>query len=495
MNERLRLVSFTAALGAFAFLVAIWLARPFVGGDTPFVLDGTNAFLTCLSHHDYHACGYTGKLNYWGLMSPIGWWPLLQHIPDAITIGLGGDGHAARTRVLATLSVVGVIATVGLGWLVLRRTGRAGWFWGFLFIALSGPIIAYGRQTAGEAFAMGLLVCLVAATVLRAPPWAVGLAALGACLTKETSYPFVAALGLLGLVLARRRTGEPILRHAIWGAAGMAITITAASLFNIVRFGSVLNTNYLDTQLRTPTLGRTLDYIGAVFASPSGGVYISWPAASVLVTVACVLPLLKADFRSAYTRPALVVIGCVGALSIGFASWWTPFGWSGYGPRLQLPWVPPLVLIVLVAYGTELAALTQRLLARTWRLLAVFAVVFVSALPHIGYMWDFESLGAYFGQEHPPCNAPWRSGVETWHRCQHRLLWDDRPMPFYTVDGVKTAGGATTAALVALGLLGCLLLLRDALSREARTVRQDRRERTPVRPAVQTAGPRTGPAR
>jgi hypothetical protein len=370
-----------------------------------------------------------------------------------------------------------------------------GWFWGFLFIVMSGPILAYGRQTAGEMLAMGLLVWLVAATVLRAPPAVVALAAAGACITKETSYPFVAALGLLGLVLARRRTGKPILKHTLWGIAGMAVAITAASLFNVVRFGSVLNTNYLEEPLRTPTIGRTLDYIAAVFVSPSGGVYISWPAASVLVTVACVLPLLKADYRSAYARPALVVIGVVGALSIGFASWWTPFGWSGYGPRLQMPWAPPLVLIVLVAYGEELTALARRLVASTWRLLAVFAVVLVSALPHIGYMWDFESLSGYFQQEHPECNAPWRSGVQTWHRCQHRLLWDDRPMPFYTVDGVKTVGGATTAALVALGLLGSLLLLRDALSREVRTLRQDRRERTPARPAVQTAGPRTGPAR
>src|SRR5262249_54415927 len=150
---------------AFAYFVAISFARPFVGGDTPFVLDGTNAFLTCLHHHDYDACGYTGKLNYWGLMSPIGWWPLLQHVPDLISIGLGADGHAARTKVLAHLSVVGVIVSVALGWLVLRRYGRGAWFWAFLFVALSGPILAFARQTTGEMLAMGLIVGLVAATL------------------------------------------------------------------------------------------------------------------------------------------------------------------------------------------------------------------------------------------------------------------------------------------------------------------------------------------
>jgi hypothetical protein len=452
-----------AALGALVFLVVVWLTHPFTGGDTPFVLDGTNAFLNCMHAHDYNACGFTNELNFWGLMSPIGWWPLLQHIPDAITIGLGGDGHAARTRVLATLSVVGVVATVGLGWLVLRRYGQAPWFWGFLFVVLSSPVIAYGNQTAGEMLAMGLLVALVAATLLRAPGPVIALAALGACLTKETSYPFVAGLGLLCLWLAQRRSAGSILRPAIWGAAGMAVAITAASLFNVVRFGSVLNTNYLDSQLRTPGVGRTLDYAAAVFASPSGGLIFFWPAACLLVGAACLVALVRAPFRSAYTRPALVVIAAVAALSVGFASWWTPFGWSGYGPRLQLPWVPPLALILLVAYGDELARLARRLLAPTWRLVAVAAVAFVCALPHIGLLWHFTSLSGFFAQESPLCEAPWRGGVQRWHRCQHRLLWEDRPMPFYTVKGVSGAGAVATAVIVALGLLGSLVLLRGEL--------------------------------
>jgi hypothetical protein len=490
VNLRLHLAARVAALGSFVFLIAVWLARPFVGGDTPFVLDGTNALFTCLSEGVYHACGFTGELNYWGLMSGIGDWPLLQHIPDMISIGLGADGHAARTRVLAALSVVGVVASVGLGWRVLKRCGQRPWFWGFLFIALSGPILAYGRQTASEMLAMGLLVALVAATVLRAPPPFVGLAALGACLTKETSYPFVAALGLLGLVLARRRDGRSIMSNVLWGAAGMAVTITAASLFNEVRFGSVLNTNYLDKKLQTPGLLYVFDYAAAVIWSPSGGLFWFWPAATVLLTAGCLLPILVAPFRSAYARPALVLICVIGVLDIGFAAWWTPFGWSAYGPRLQLPWVLPLVLLVLVAYGDVLARLTFRLLRRPWRAALVFAVALACALPHIGYMWDAESLLGFWAQENPQCNAPWRGGLRTWHACQTRLLWTHRPMPLYTLDGLGTAGGAATAVIVALGLGGSLVLLRAGLAAPQR-----RTERTRERPEAQSADLRTAPAR
>ncbi len=461
MSSRARSLATVAALGSFAFLVATWIARPFVGGDTPFVLDGTNALLTCLSHHDYNACGYTGELNYWGLMSPIGWWPLLQHVPDLITIGLGGDGHPARNRVLASLSVAGVVGSVALGRQVLRRFGHAEWFWAFLAIALSGPIIAFARQTAGEMLAMGLLVGLVAATLLQAPPAVVGIAALLACWTKETSYPFVAALGLLCLVLARRRTGRGIRPHVIWGAAGMAVAIVCASLFNIVRFGSVLNTNYLDHQLRTPGIARKLEYTFAVFVSPSGGLLFFWPAAVVLVATACIVGLRR------NALPAVVVLSVCAVLAVGFASWWTPFGWSGYGPRLQLPWVLPLVLIVLVAYGGALQPLARRLLASPVRLLLVFAVLLACALPHVGYSWDIDSLGDYFSQEQPLCDAPWRGGVQRWYDCQDRLVWRDRPMGLYTLDGLATAGGAATTVILALGLAGSLLLFRDGLLRRA----------------------------
>jgi hypothetical protein len=43
-------------------------------------------------------------------------------------------------------------------------------------------------------------------------------------------------------------------------------------------------------------------------------------------------------------------------------------------------------------------------------------------------------------------------------------MWFDRPMLLYGLDGVKSPGGAVTAVVVALGLLGCLWLLRGELA-------------------------------
>jgi hypothetical protein len=455
--------SLVAVAGSFLFLVAVWIAIPWTAGDTPFVLDGSNAFLTCLSNHDYSACGYTGKLNYWGLMSPIGDWPLLQHAPDLLSIGLGADGHPARARILELLSVAGIVGAVVLARITCSRVGQPAWFWAFMLVVLSSPFLWYARTTAGEALATGLLVALVAATVIPAHPVLVALAALGACWTKETSYPFVAALGVLGLVLARRRTGMPIRRHVAWGTGGMLVGIVAASLFNVVRFGKIISPNFSESDLHTPGLARKLEYAAAVAVSPSGGMFVFWPAACVLVLAACSLPLIRRRRPELDWRPALVIVLVILGLTLGFASWWTPFGWSAYGPRLALPWGLPLVLLALVAYGDALGALVRRLLAASWRLVLVAAAVLVFTLPNVGQMWRPNQMGRFFLQQQPVCDAPWRGGVAKWHACQHRQMWLDRPLPLYAVDGVDSPGGAFTTFAVALGLLGSLLLLRDGL--------------------------------
>ena len=454
--------SLVAVAASFAFLLAVWIALPWVVGDTGFVLDGSNAFLTCLSHHDYSGCGYTGKLNYWGLMTPVGDWPLLQHVPDLISIGLGADGHPARNRILELLSVAAVVGAVALAWVVLSRVGQRAWFWGFALVLLSSPLLWYTRTTSGEALATGLLVALVAATVLPAHPVLVALAAIFACWTKETSYPFVAALGLLGLVLARRRTGRPIRAHIVWGAAGMALAITAASLFNVVRYGKVISPNFFEADLHTPGVARKLEYVAAVAVSPSGGMFVFWPAASLLVLAACVLPFVLRSRRDVDRRPALVLILVIAVLSLGFASWWTPFGWGAYGPRLALPWGLPLVLLALVAYGDELGQLTRRALTPSWRVVPVAAALLVLTLPSIGQTWRPNQFGRFFA-EHELCDAPWRGGVEKFHACEHDLIWFQRPLPLYAARGVDSPGGVVTSVMVGLALLGCLILLREEL--------------------------------
>jgi hypothetical protein len=446
-----------------ALIVALWVDGPKVAGDTPFLLDGTNALRACLSRHDFVGCGFTGELNVWGLMSPIGDWPLLQHVPDLAATSLGISAHSDRVRILVLLNVVAVVGSVLLARIVFSRTEQPAWFWAFVLVVLSGPLLGYTSYSWGEALASGVLVAFVAAALLQAPPVILMVAALGAALTKETAYPFVAAVGLLSLLLARRRTGRPIRRHVIWGAVGLALGFVLASLFNVVRFGSVLNTNYLQSELHTHGTVRKLEYAIGLLVAPNAGIVFFWPAAAAVLVAVSLLPFAARPPRSVDRLPALVVVATMAVLIVGLASWWTPFGWSAWGPRLTLPWVLPLVLVALVAYGEPLGERVRRLLVRPWRLALVAVVVIAFALPQVGYMWHPTARDEFFAAKTGPCAGQYAIGSARQQACQHHNLWFRRPMLLYGLRGLEGAGGAVTSVAVALALLGCLVLLRERL--------------------------------
>jgi hypothetical protein len=242
----------------------------------------------------------------------------------------------------------------------------------------------------------------------------------------------------------------------------MAVGITLASLFNEVRFGKIINPNFFERQLHTHGTARQLEYAAGLLVSPSGGMFVFWPAASVLVLTACLLPVVWRR-NGVYGRPALVLAFVIAGLIFGFASWWTPFGWAGYGPRLFLPWGLPLALIVLVAYAEPLGRIARRVLTPLWGFVLVFAVGFAFALPNVGHMWRPHATDRFFDQPKPRCDAPWRGGEERWNECQHEQMWLDRPMPLYALHGLRSPAGVATGIVVAMGLLGCLFLLRRGL--------------------------------
>jgi len=150
--------------------------------------------------------------------------------------------------------------------------------------------------------------------MLPGHPAVVGLAAFGASLTKETGYPFVVALGLVSLVLARRRTGVSIRRHIVAGGVGVALALAATSWLNLIRFGTPRNAYYLDPELRTTTIARFFELTAGLFVAPNGGILFLWPLASLAVGLLLAIPAARAlrgatSWREAW--PALALVGVI----------------------------------------------------------------------------------------------------------------------------------------------------------------------------------------
>jgi hypothetical protein len=471
MAERLPTAARLTVAAACAWIVAVWVTHRVVGGDTPWLVDGTDQLVRCLSAGDLVKCGYTGELTSTGQTTTIGPYPLFQYLPDALARSLGATHHS-RYTVLALLSVAAVVVGMLVAWIVLARLGKSVWIWALLAIVLSGPILAYANTTWGEMLATALLVFLVAAAVLPASAPILGVAAFFACLTKESSYPFVAALGLLGLLLVRRRTGRPMRMHALAGALGIAAAFVCASLFNVLRFGSIRNTNYLRDEFTTP-LRHVPELAVGLYAAPNGGIVIFWTSASVLLAALLLLPFARGSQTSNgvfQRRFSMALVGIVLGLTLLLASWYSPFGWVAWGPRLSLPWVLPLLLLGLVALEEPLADLTRRSLAPNTRFILIGLAVVAVALPHVGYLWRQETKDEFFAlsSENPRCTG--QPGSSDYYACMHETMWSRRPIVNDALRGLAEPGGAVTAVAVAAGIFGSLFLLRTGLNARAGAV-------------------------
>jgi hypothetical protein len=463
-----------AVAAAFAWLTAVWVTHRVVGGDTPWLVDGTDALAGCLSRHDFDACGFTGRVDAAGQMSAVGPYPLLQYVPDYLARWIGAT-HDTRYTTLALLGTLAVFAVLALGWLVLSRIGEGAWFWALVLVVLTGPLIVYANTTWGELLAAGLLVCLVAAVVLRAPPPVVAGAVFAACLTKETSYPFVAAIAALGLVLAWRRTRASIRAHLVWGGAGLAAAVVVASLFNRVRFGTLENTNYLQPEFRAP-LDRVPEFFAGLLVAPNGGILLFWASASLLSGALLLVPFVRRGSER-FDRWVAVVLALIAVgITVSLAMWWAPFGWIAWGPRLSLPWVLPLLLLALVAFGSAARPFAARLLATPWRLLVVAAAVLALTLPHVGYLWRPQTTTEFFAHRSERCTSSRPFGSSAYYTCLREQMWTQRPIMNDALSGLGRAGGAFTAVLVAAAVAGSLVLLREGIAPVSAEERAGQRE-------------------
>jgi multisubunit Na+/H+ antiporter MnhB subunit len=253
----------------------------------------------------------------------------------------------------------------------------------------------------------------------------------------------------------------------LFGAAGIAVAFGCAALFNVLRFGTVQNTNYLQSEFRTP-LDRIFEFAVGLVVAPNGGILVFWASATVLIAVMVVLPFAHRVPRSEerFDRGvALALAAIVIGLTFGLAAWYSPFGWVAWGPRLSLPWVLPLVLLGLAAFGKPLGVLTGQVLARGWRLLLIGAALVAVTLPQVGYMWRRETVDEFFALslKSERCTAAGPFGSPDYYACIHERMWLRRSIVNDALAGLREPGGAFTAIVVAAGLLGCLALLREGL--------------------------------
>jgi hypothetical protein len=449
-----------------AMLGTLWLTRlPNTGGDTGWFLPATEAIADCLASDQWFRCGTSAT----GTDSYVRFYPLFQHLPDLVFVE-GGLTPGERDIALSLVSIAAIAGALAAARYAFRRIGDEASWPAFLIVTLTSPLLYYGNSSWGEPLAAGLTVLFAAAAVGGARGRTLALAAFAATLTKETAFPFLGLLGTACLLLARERTGRPIIPRFVTMSAGIAGGLAVSAGFNLLRFGNPLNVFYLQPMYRVNAMADRMEFFAGQLVSPNAGLAFYWTSASLVIALAVCVPIaLRLRGRTCAVLPALVLAALTGALTTMLSLWWAPYGGNAWGPRLSVPWVLGFVLYALAAYGRSAALTVAAVLRSNLRLVAIAVVLLVVTLPQIGFMLNHDAILTGFFIPNPSCprdisiTSP--EGWRVYMTCMHYRVWDQHPVLLDAAGATASVPGVAFSAVWLLMLCALLQLIRLAIPR------------------------------
>ncbi len=427
------------ALVAVAAIAAGFLSyqRAEVLTDSVVILSGVGTIDRCLD------AGITSNCNAAGL-GDVGYFPPFQYVPAWVM----KHAHLTKGRAasgLAAISGAAFVLLIALGWLVLARVGAGAA--GPLFAAgcLASCLLWYSTTTFGESLGALLTLALAACVLLRPHLGLVVLAAFAAALTKETAVPFLALLAVACL-LARPRADWR--RVAVAVAAGLVIGVAADAWLNVFRYGHVWNDFYVPSSRPGACLWPGIG--SAMLVAPNVG--ILWFCGPLLALAGAGIAAARPRTASRRVRLVLVAAGLqLVALLVFFTTWYAPFGWQAWGPRLIIAWLPALVLVTLAAEPAASARGAAALVATPRRIAGVVAVLALFGLPQLGALLDKKLPFRLFDD---PCVGRVH-GNDTYYPCLSHLAWSAKPV-LLRAYGSLAHGGRMLVALCFVAALSAL---------------------------------------
>jgi hypothetical protein len=461
--------AWAVVLAALTMLATLWVTRlPNIGGDTSQLLTGSDHIARCLHYGPRIGCGLSPDRT----ETLVGPFPLPQYIPDLMFKALGFT-HNSRALGLSLISVAAFAAMLAVAYRTLRRIDQLGWWPIFLIVSVGSPLLYYANSTWGEMLGAFFLLAFTASTIVLDRPVTVGALAYAAALTKETAFPFVFAIGLIGLLLARRRSGTSIRAQLVAMVVGILAAVASAGLFNIFRFDSPLNEYYLQPKFHVTDLGQRAEYFADLLVAPNAGIILYWTSACAVLLMCTVLPfaLLRGKGPGIPRWPALALGAILLGLTASLASWWMPFGWNAWGPRLTLPWIPTLIILAIAAYGEPARPVLAAALRSAAALAIVAALLVAIALPQFGYALAHPTLYALFFQPDTHCPATitvesieTQTGRDEYYSCIRYRAWQKSPILIDGLRVINSVGGAFVAAVWAVAVVALLYLSRLGLA-------------------------------
>lgn len=456
-----------AAIGAAVVLFAV--GRTANGplsphGDTAALVKTSAVMDDCLRHLQLWNCDAYLHRPAAG-RNPLGVFPfpLFQYVP-ALIMRFFDASFGTTFRTLVFINFASLSAIVAIAYFTMRRVASAVWAPVVVASVLASPLIWYGKSAFGEDFAAALVLAAIAAILMDAPLAIIGMAVAAACLTKETNPPFVFALAALCVIGLRRGDAAGRRRQLIVIGSATGVGILCNSLFNVFRWGTIRNVNYTQRAFHTTNPQLIMRIFSAEWFAPNAGLIWFWPTAVALILL-CAFCSLRHTPRNSRSVGAPAVALLLILQMFVLATWYSPFGWLAWGPRLILPLLPAMI----VASCALAAPFATRALSRFLRSAALFpatAVVILAGLPQVAEQFYGHAVTKFFS---PRCGYAGDefTNQKLYYHCVQTIAWGRQPwMLSYGLRGVTTTWGVVVSLAFAVAITALLLRARNAARAE-----------------------------
>jgi hypothetical protein len=373
-----------------------------------------------------------------------------------------GLGFDQTRRGLAILNTAAFVVLIGIAWQGLKRVSRPASLF-FLAVLLSGSLTWYATSSFGEMLAALVILAMVATCWRGAGSSLAAVLFVLAGLSKDTALPFLLLLGL-GASFLNPAWESPAFRRTRVAAltASAATTLAVTGLYNLARFGTVLNAVDSNPALLVPALRYQVSFFGAIWLSPDGGLLLFWPSFGVLLGLVGAT-LLRSTRSRADLLPAGIAAAALLGLSAGFAKWWSPLGWWSWGPRLLMPWLPAVGFLLVAAYGRRLEVQLRGLLQPEWRFWGCSLALASVSLPQYVVLFRPSIFSAIFATDAVCPTIAYLNRPGYYYHCVNHQLWTNGSVLRLAY---LPSGGRSSLALgfaCALGLVWLLSLVRAVL--------------------------------
>ncbi|HEX8143156.1 MAG TPA: hypothetical protein VF553_11215 [Pyrinomonadaceae bacterium] len=409
--------------------------------------------------------------------------PLFQYVPTLLLKYLGWP-DSSILHFFAYSSFLAFVASVFLIFWTLKKRAPVHLGVAGALVIMSGPLLWYSHSTFAEMCAAFLTLAFACACLLRLSGWLTILLMVLAGTTKETALPFLLLIGLVCLLPEIVNDFNAVKRRVFHLALGAVLSAASTALFNYFRFRTFYNRDYLTDILIVPSWRIQLDFFLGIWFSPNGGLAFFWPSFVFLYFALAALLVFQGLRRERHTQdersgrerlifylPLLIVSASLFALTLGFSRWYAPFGWVAWGPRLLLPWIPAMLLLLFSFYAAQFEALLRALLGGTYRFAFTCAAFVLASVPQFAILFRHQVLGGIFGPS-PDCpRSPIiQESVAYYYHCMHTYIWPRRfVFPELFSVALRGAGSRSAIFYILMLVLGCVWIRRRLTGSQATT--------------------------